>query len=83
MMILFQDKIIYMPGLPPYSRQYNLEDYARECGPVRWEKQHIRSSDGTRLAIAIGRINKPVTDEIKTTSTPSERKEVVVLYFQG
>lgn len=76
-MVLFQDKIIYMPSMPPFSRSEKIEDYANECKPVHWQEKHIKSSDGTRLALCIGSMPGPsyVRDQ--------RSKEVVICYFQG
>lgn len=76
LMVLFQNKIIYMPSLPPGSRREKLSDYSKTCGDVSWEEEKIKSLDGTKLTLAIARP--------KTTSTPQDkRKHVVILYFQG
>lgn len=75
MMILFQNKIIYMPGMPPFSRSEKLDDYTASCKPVVWEQIKIRSIDGTKLALCVGRL--PKDDRV-----PRQRK-VVILYFQG
>lgn len=84
MMVLFQDKIIYMPNMPPFSRSEKLEDYTNECKPVVWKERHIKSLDGTKLALAIGSI----PDTIDKASEPGvtreiKGKEVVIGYFQG
>jgi len=76
MMIVFQNKIIYMPSLPPFSRQEKIEDYKSGCGPVLWQADNIRSLDGTRLAVCVGRTPQkdPMNGNVRKT---------VVLYFQG
>lgn len=74
MMVLFQNKIIYMPGLPPGARQEKIQDYAKQCGSIRWEEKHIRSLDGTDIALCIG--------TSRSESLPGT-KHIVVLYFQG
>lgn len=75
LMVLFQNKIIYMPFLPPGSRRERLQDYARSCGPVAWTEQHIKSLDGTRIALAIGKLDQERAEET--------RKQKIILYFQG
>ncbi|KAF2808188.1 alpha/beta-hydrolase [Mytilinidion resinicola] len=79
MMILFQNKIIYMPSAPPYSRREKIADYARMCGSVHWEEQRITSLDGTRISLCIGRLR----DETTSASPRQSTSHVVVLYFQG
>ncbi|KAG9569423.1 putative alpha/beta superfamily hydrolase, partial [Aureobasidium melanogenum] len=76
-MILFQNKIIYMPSLPPGSRREKLEDYSKTWAGVSWEERNIKSLDGTKLSVAIARL------EDSSTVTRDKRKRVVVLYFQG
>ncbi len=56
MMVLFQDKIIYMPGMPPFARSEKIEEYSKECRPVEWEEKRIKSLDGTKISLCIGRI---------------------------
>lgn len=53
MMIVFQNKIIYMPGMPPNARRERIEDYVRQCGGVQWEEHRIRAEDGTNLALCV------------------------------
>ncbi|KAF2493587.1 alpha/beta-hydrolase [Lophium mytilinum] len=79
MMILFQNKIIYMPSVPPYSRREKIADYTRTCGSVHWEEQRITSIDGTRISLCIGQLQ----DETHGTSAGPSSSHVVVLYFQG
>jgi len=79
MMVLFQDKIIYMPGVPPFSRGEKIADYERECRPIRWREERIRSIDGTRISLCVG---KRDVDAEKLKSTVFA-KRVVILYFQG
>jgi len=76
MMVVFQNKIIYMPGLPPDSRQEKIEDYQRACRPIVWFEETITSSDGKKLALCIGRVERQ-TDQAEPT------KRTLVLYFQG
>lgn len=38
MMVIFQNKIIYMPGLPPNARGERIEDYKNQCGGVGWKE---------------------------------------------
>jgi len=75
MMVVFQNKIIYMPSVPPFSRSEKVEDYAAQCRPVEWHEHPLRSIDGTALKLLEGSIQqssgKPVT------------KRIVVLYLQG
>lgn len=77
MMVLFQNKIIYMPGLPPGARQEKIEDYQKQCGSIGWEEKHIGSLDGTDLALCISASSANERSEIAGT------KHIIILYFQG
>ncbi|THY26439.1 alpha/beta-hydrolase [Aureobasidium pullulans] len=77
LMVLFQNKIIYMPSLPPGSRREKLEDYSKTWAGVSWEERQIRSLDGTKLAVAIARPGE------SSAAAQFKRKQIVVLYFQG
>lgn len=74
MMVTFQNKIIYMPGVPPFSRSEKVEDYAAQCRPVIWSEHDLKARDGTKLKLLEGVLTK--------SETRSEPK-LVVLYFQG
>lgn len=78
MMVVFQNKIIYMPSMPPFSRSERIEDYRGMCGGVGWEEGRIRSGDGVEIAVCTGRIPAEVEADAK-----KKKKHVVVLYFQG
>jgi len=75
MMVLFQNKIIYMPSVPPFSRSEKVEDYANACKPVVWTEHDLRAADGTALKLLEGSIM--VKDGLK------QEEAVIVLYFQG
>lgn len=74
MMVIFQNKIIYMPSVPPFSRSEKVEDYAIQCRPVVWREHDLRAADGVAIKLLEGSVGK----------TPaSKKKQVIVLYFQG
>ncbi|KAF2236152.1 alpha/beta-hydrolase [Viridothelium virens] len=75
MMVLFQNKIIYMPSIPPFSRSEKIADYAHSCSPVVWEERRIKSPDGTLIALCVG------TVPIQRRRPPP--RNVTILYFQG
>lgn len=77
LMVLFQNKIIYMPSLPPGSRRERLDEYAKTWAGVSWEEKKIKSLDGTKLSLAIARLTK------STGPVQEKTKQTVVLYFQG
>lgn len=89
MMVIFQNRIIYMPSIPPFSRSERIEDYAGQCGGVRWEERRIRSVDGVEIALCVGEVpgekakaSTNVDDMVKGNMNKRKRR-VVVLYFQG
>ncbi|KAF8244438.1 alpha/beta-hydrolase [Wilcoxina mikolae CBS 423.85] len=70
MMILFQSRIIYMPGIPLGARREMISDYASLFHGVVWKKGSITTDDGNTLATA-------------TASNGAKGKELLVVYFQG
>lgn len=77
MLIIFQNKIIYMPSFPPSSRRDLISDYEKKCGGVKWKLARMKSLDGIELALCIastrGRQDKEDEDHVP----------IYVLYFQG
>ena len=76
MMVLFQNKIIYMPGLPPNSRWETIADYKNQCGGIEWREQRIRSKDRTRISLCLASVDSGRQDL-------QELKRIYILYFQG
>ncbi len=85
MLVVFQNKIIYMPGLPPSARSERIVDYAGQCGGIQWREERTKAIDGTKLVLAVttvplsggGRVPAP---------TAKERvggRHVYIVYFQG
>ncbi|KAI1811301.1 Alpha/Beta hydrolase protein [Poronia punctata] len=77
MMIVFQDKIIYNPFLPPNSRWEKIEDY-KTLG-IRWREERIKSLDGVEVALCVGGIDV----DVGGNGGEGEGRDVYVLYFQG
>ncbi|KAK0384205.1 hypothetical protein NLU13_8293 [Sarocladium strictum] len=75
MLVLFQNTIIYNPFLPPNARYLTIAEYASQCGGVVWREEHIRSLDGTQLALCV--------TEIGVSTTHASRSLVYILYMQG
>ncbi|KLU88145.1 BEM46 family protein [Magnaporthiopsis poae ATCC 64411] len=75
-MVLLQNKIIYMPGLPPGTRREEIGDYSRDCRGVVWHNERLRSEDGTLLALAV--TSPPAVGLAQTSKT-----HIYILYFQG
>jgi hypothetical protein len=78
MMVIFQNKIIYMPGLPPNARRKKISDYINinQSGDVMWQEVKIVSIDKTQLSLCVGNIESLA----EHSETPSP---VYVVYFQG
>ena len=85
MLVLFQNRIVYMPSVPTFSRSEKIEDYAAGCRTVVWGQARIRAADGTKLTLAVGEIPETVQDSVSATgqSGRANRKRVVIVYFQG
>jgi len=77
MMVVFQDKIIYMPSMPPFARSEKVEDFEKTCKPCVWRTEHIRSIDGTKIALCTGKISEGIVELAHPV------KHVVICYFQG
>lgn len=97
MMVIFQNKIIYMPGLPPNARWESIKDYSRRCAGISWREERLRAADGTDLALCLadidlGRRSTTILPD-RTSSLGSEDRSpprglpppipVYILYFQG
>lgn len=73
MMVIFQNKIIYMPSVPPFSRSEKVSDYERQCSPIVWTEHDLKAADGTAIKLLEGTVG----------ASSDLAPEVVVLYFQG
>ena len=79
MMVIFQNKIIYMPNVPSFSRSETVEDYSRRCQPIVWKEHTVTTADGVKIKLLVGakqEVSKPEDFEFK-------RPHVVTVYFQG
>ncbi|KAJ9191769.1 hypothetical protein DTO164E3_8662 [Paecilomyces variotii] len=79
-MIIFQNKIIYMPSIPPLARWETIEDYAPECRPLRWREESIKSEDGVRISLVVGDAEG---NQVKANVASDDEVHLVILYFQG
>ncbi|KAI9806470.1 MAG: hypothetical protein M1833_003657 [Piccolia ochrophora] len=80
MMILFQNKIIYMPGVPLFARRERIVDYERQCRPIVWTEERIITDDGKQIALCVSR--KETAGEVNAEN-PKRARRVVIVYFQG
>ncbi|KAH6853456.1 hypothetical protein B0I37DRAFT_7360 [Chaetomium sp. MPI-CAGE-AT-0009] len=83
MMVVFQNKIIYMPGLPPSSRRERIADWASMCGGVQWTEERTAAADGTELALAVTTVPLPKERRPGAAAPEVATAHVYVLYFQG
>lgn len=81
MMITLQNRIIYMPNIPPFSRSETIDDYAGQCRPVQWTEDSLATGDGVRISLAVGAI--PRDEDARGDGVENGGEDVVVLYFQG
>lgn len=77
MLVVFQNKIIYMPSVPPFSRSEKIKDYEAQCKPIAWEEKRINAADGVKVALAVGSITG------SSSEMTEARKHVAIVYFQG
>ena len=88
-MVIFQNKIIYMPGIPLGARRERIEDYAESCSGIQWREVKIPVEDGVILGGAVAEVvrtmNKRVSGKSRVESLPGKRRrrKVLILYFQG
>ena len=98
MMIIFQNKIIYMPSMPPFARSERIADYAAVCRPVLWREERVKGRDGVDVALAVGGVergDKMEGGERGETGEKGEKgggegkgkkgkeREIAMVYFQG
>ncbi|KAJ9646761.1 hypothetical protein H2204_000453 [Knufia peltigerae] len=76
MLVVFQNKIIYMPSIPPFSRSEKIGDYSSQCRPAIWTEHSLKSSDGTAIKLVEGSLS-PLEE------TEAATEHIVVVYFQG
>jgi hypothetical protein len=78
MMVLFQNKIIYMPGLPPNARREKISDYINQCGGITWREEKIVTADRTQIALAVASVESP-----PNTLDSTDSSSIYIVYFQG
>jgi hypothetical protein len=83
-MVVFQNKIIFNPGLPPNARRETIAAYERECRGIQWREEEIRSTDNTKLVLCVADASSaggagPTGQAVAR----ARRVPVYILYFQG
>ncbi|KAL7275022.1 hypothetical protein RUND412_002057 [Rhizina undulata] len=94
MMVVFQNKIIYMPGVPLGARSETIDTYKSLTQGISWQKQTLKTSDNQTLAFATASVSKsnpqpssqPPTASNESIPQPLNQppaKKVLIVYFQG
>jgi uncharacterized protein len=56
MLIAFQNKLIYMPYIPPGARKESIKDYQPQLLGFDWSTAEVRTQDRKRLATCVAKI---------------------------
>lgn len=78
-MVSLQNKIIYAPYLPPTARFEQIGDWQSKLFGIEWKEIHMRSIDGTDLALAVASVSSEADQGIGQ-GVPYH---VYILYLQG
>lgn len=78
-MVSLQNKIIYAPYLPPTARFEKISDWQKKLSGIEWRELHMRSIDGTDLALAVA----SVSSEPEEVTHDGVSHHVYILYLQG
>jgi len=87
MLIILQNKLIYLPYIPPGARQETIEDYKPQVLGLDWATTEVRTRDSKKLVACVAeiRFQAPCVPQHKLTPCrrPIRVSEVVLVYFQG
>lgn len=78
-MVSLQNKIIYAPYLPPTARFEQIADWQSKLCGIEWKEIHMRSIDGTDLALAVASVSSEIGESIEQGVS----YHVYILYLQG
>ncbi|KAI3399977.1 hypothetical protein diail_5133 [Diaporthe ilicicola] len=81
-MVSLQNKIIYAPYLPPTARFEKISDWQSKLFGIEWKEIHMRSIDGTDLALAVASVSSEI-DERGGRGERGVSYHVYILYLQG
>ena len=56
MLIAFQNKLIYLPYIPPGARNETIKDYHLQLLGFDWKTTEVRTRDGKRLGTCVAQI---------------------------
>ncbi|KAF2721378.1 alpha/beta-hydrolase [Polychaeton citri CBS 116435] len=84
MTVIFQDKIIYMPYMPPFARGEKIENYAKAGAGIEWREVRIRSLDGVKISLCVGELaHKGESSRPNDQALVGSERHVVICYYQG
>jgi hypothetical protein len=81
-MVVFQNKIVYLPYLPPHARSEKIADYAGQLRRVSWREHQVVAVDGTRITLAMAVVPFGLASREKGSSE-GRGVATVIVYFQG
>ena len=87
-MVIFQNKIIYMPGVPLGARNEKIETWTGKDSVYRgqkglrvhWREERIRVGRGVELGACVGQV---AHGESTNSGHDANMKQTVIVYFQG
>ncbi|TGZ83777.1 hypothetical protein EX30DRAFT_393333 [Ascodesmis nigricans] len=74
-MVIFQNRIIYMPSIPPFSRSETLETYRQFHHGITWGSETLKTPDNHRLTVGIA--HRPPLKDIRI------KHNLNILFLQG
>ena len=87
MLIILQNKLIYLPYLPPGARQETIEDYLPQLLGLDWTTTEVRDPRFREVTCMCCRDKVSGALRSATPLTPCRRpirvSELVLVYFQG
>lgn len=86
MMIIFQNKLIYLPYIPYGARKETIQDYTLHLLGVDWTTTEVKTQDGKKLSTCVTeiRLANPHAETLLTLLRKKvEAQQVMIVYFQG
>jgi hypothetical protein len=85
MLILLQNKLIYLPYIPFGARKETIEAYKPQLLGFGWATSDIRTRDGKKLTACVEEIRlDPAGDNSTNAHSKSElNTKTILVYFQG
>ena len=86
MMIIFQNKLIYLPYIPYGARNETIQDYTPQLLGLDWTSTEVRTRDGKKLSTCVAEIRLALLQAVTLLTLFRKKRdapEVIVVYFQG